>query len=667
MNFASAIWRLAGRRATNALAGLALLLVLAPASQAQDSIADFDAEMLRTVLPAADSFAPAEGSLPVYAGFAGPEAELAGYVFFTPDLPPEEIGYSAPIDMLVGMDTEGNVTGLEIVYYTESYKSIRGDFINSEGFPQQFSGLGISEGFRVGRDIDGISRATITAWAVARGIRNAARRVALELLPDTDYVRSTNADGRALQFLETKSWDDFKAEGLVRELDIDMGDGTALHLEIAFMGHDGLGEVLVGTEDFSRAEREASARVRDGNMVLVGIGGDSSLPFRQERLAVEQNGVIIPLERRRFVYVGSADSGKIAGQVRFAGAMVLDSRIDISQPFTVHYDIGDQLAFFGRTESIDYQVPSLPLALAQGAELPPEFSVFDEDDIALATGANRLSYLLETAPRMQTGALLVLLALVSVSFATKNSTLRWTTLACTLIYLGWIDGGFLSISHITNFIKQGPSMFLTDLPTLIIVVFTVVTTVFWGRVFCSSLCPFGALQDFIARILPRHFQKDLPRAVHNAAIYIKYAVLAFLLLMAVAYADLSLFQYFEPFGTIFYFSQSIWLWVILFAFLAGSVFISRFYCRYACPLGAALGVVSLVSPFRIKRVRQCIYCKVCEHSCPTGAIRGPKIDFKECVRCDDCERKLIHKAGVCKHPVDEVRSRIKHPELIAVG
>ena len=667
MNFASAIWRLAGRRATNALAGLALLLVLAPASQAQDSIADFDAEMLRTVLPAADSFAPTEGPLPVFAGFAGPEAELVGYVFFTPDLPPEEIGYSAPIDMLVGMDTEGNVTGLEIVYYTESYKSIRGDFINSEGFPQQFSGLGISEGFRVGRDIDGISRATITAWAVARGIRNAARRVALELLPDTDYVRSTNADGRALQFLETKSWDDFKAEGLVRELDIDMGDGTALHLEIAFMGHDGLGEVLVGTDDFSRAEREASARVRDGNMVLVGISGDSSLPFRQERLAVEQNGVIIPLERRRFVYVGSADSGKIAGQVRFAGAMVLDSRIDISQPFTVHYDIGDQLAYFGRVESIDYQVPPLPLALAQGAELPPEFSVFDEDDIALTTGANRLSYLLESAPPMQTGALLVLLALVSISFATKNSTLRWTTLACTLIYLGWIDGGFLSISHITNVIKQGPSMFLTDLPTLIIVVFTVVTTVFWGRVFCSSLCPFGALQDFIARILPRHFQKDLPRAVHNAAIYIKYAVLAFLLLMAVAYGDLSLFQYFEPFGTIFYFSQSVLLWVILCAFLAGSVFISRFYCRYACPLGAALGVVSLVSPFRIKRVRQCIYCKVCEHSCPTGAIHGPKIDFKECVRCDDCESKLIHKAGVCKHPVDEVRSRIKHPELIATG
>lgn len=655
-------------RAAATLPVLVLLLIFSSGAPAQvNGIDDIDAELMRRVLPAAESFAPAESPLPIYAGYIGPEQELAGYVFFTPDLPPEEIGYSAPIDMLVGINTDGYVTGLEIVYYSESYKSIRGDFINSEGFPQQFSDMGISEGFRVGRDVDGISRATITAWAVARGIRNAARRVALAHLPNTDYARSTNADGRALQFLETKSWEDFKADGLVRDLDIDMGDGTALHLAIAFMGHDGLGELLVGVDDFSRAEREASARVPDGNLVLVGIDGDSSLPFRQERLAVEQNGEITPLERRRFVYVGSADSGKIAGQVRFAGAMVLDSRVDIAQPFTIHYDISESLAQFGRVESIDYQVPSLPLALAQGAELPPEFSVLDEDDIALATDTNRVSYLLQTAPRFQTGALLALLAMVSIAFATKNATLRWTTLACTLVYLGWIDGGFLSISHITNVVKQGPSMFLTDLPTLIIVVFTVVTTLFWGRVFCSSLCPFGALQDFISRFLPRHFQKDLPRAIHDIAIYAKYVVLAFLLLMAVAWADLSLFQYFEPFGTIFYFSQSVWLWVILFAFLTGSLFISRFYCRYACPLGAALGVVSLISPFRIKRVRQCLYCKVCEHSCPTGAIRGPKIDFKECVRCDDCESKLIHKAGVCKHPVEEVRSRIKHPELIAVG
>jgi NosR/NirI family nitrous oxide reductase transcriptional regulator len=93
--------------------------------------------------------------------------------------------------------------------------------------------------------------------------------------------------------------------------------------------------------------------------------------------------------------------------------------------------------------------------------------------------------------------------------------------------------------------------------------------------------------------------------------------------------------------------------------------VPRFYCRYACPLGAALGVASLVSIFRIRRVEQCVPCKVCEIACPTGAIRGAEIDFKECVRCNVCETKLLTKAGVCRHSMDVVRARLVHLETSA--
>ena len=248
---------------------------------------------------------------------------------------------------------------------------------------------------------------------------------------------------------------------------------------------------------------------------------------------------------------------------------------------------------------------------------------------------------------------------VMTAFLRKSVNIRWVTLGFTLIYLGWMDGGFVSVSHITNFVKIGPSMFRSDLPQLLILIFTVVTTLFWGRVFCSSLCPFGALQDFIAHFTPKKFKNDLPQRVHDIAIYVKYVVLGFLIVMALSFTNLSLFQYFEPFGTIFYFSQSYLLWGILAIFLFASIIIPRFYCRYACPLGAALGVTALISPWRIKRVPQCDVCKVCEHSCPTGAIRGPKIDFKECVRCDICETKLIDKSGVCKHDMEAVAVRIK--------
>ena len=51
-------------------------------------------------------------------------------------------------------------------------------------------------------------------------------------------------------------------------------------------------------------------------------------------------------------------------------------------------------------------------------------------------------------------------------------------------------------------------------------------------------------------------------------------------------------------------------------------------------------------------------CKVCEQGCPTGAIRGPEIDFKECVRCNVCETSLIQGAGVCRHDFEEVRPRL---------
>ena len=287
----------------------------------------------------------------------------------------------------------------------------------------------------------------------------------------------------------------------------------------------------------------------------------------------------------------------------------------------------------------------------------------DYADLPIETG---LQSLLCSAPWTETALLLLLLTVAMTAFVQKDARLRWVALLSTFVYLGFFNGTFLSVSHITNFIKQGPGLFLNDLPLLILVVFTLVTTVFWGRVFCSSLCPFGALQDIIERIVPRRWRRNLPQWLHDRALWLKYVILAGLITMAVAYAELSVFQYFEPFGTLFYQSQSLLLWAILSLFIVGSIFIPRFYCRYACPLGASLGVISIAAFWKIKRVPQCEVCKVCEMACPTGAIRMQAIDFKECVRCDVCESKLIRQVGVCKHSVESVRARHKTWQPITV-
>jgi polyferredoxin len=273
-------------------------------------------------------------------------------------------------------------------------------------------------------------------------------------------------------------------------------------------------------------------------------------------------------------------------------------------------------------------------------------------------GESVLSRTLAQTSWTRVGWLLALLAVVTWAFAAKSVALRWVALAGTLGFLGFVDRGFLSVSHILAGISVGPDVYLGDLSLLILVSFTVLTTLFFGRVFCGFLCPFGALQDLLERIVPRRFRRELPLSIHERALYLKYGVLAVVLAPAVLGIPITVFHFFEPFGTVFYWSPSVLLWTIALAILIASAVVPRFYCRYACPLGAALALGSLLSPFRIRRVEQCTVCTVCERVCPTGAIRGPDIDFKECVRCNECEIQLLRRTGVCRHDMAEIRPRL---------
>ncbi|HLT63473.1 MAG TPA: 4Fe-4S binding protein [Pseudohongiella sp.] len=624
-----------------------LMVLFALPALSQTPFTDFVTEdMLKQVMPKATRFSEKAGDPPVFTAY-GPvgdsgETGIIGYVFQTSDLPPEEIGFSSTINVLVALDTSATVTAIKVMNYNESFRSSRGDFLSSRGFQEQFRNKSLHDEFRVGRDINGVSRATITSWATTRGVYNASRRVAMAYLPDSGIAASEDSDANLRQHLEPLTWEEMKAADMIRDMHVPLPDGTALTLSFAWLGNsEVLGEMMVGAEGYSRAQRDASNRFDAGQLVLTSISGNPSDPFRQERLSLEQDGVGYEMPRRRFVYASSADDGKIAGHASYVGAMVLPLEIDYSRPFTVYYDPSN-----GQPKaSMEFEVTGLMRDVALGNPILAPGASAEQGSSGSDTNWLRFA------------ALLVVLALVMASFLTKNTRLRWLTLAVTLVYLGFVDGGFLSVSHITNTIKLGPSMILGDIPLLTIVVFTLVTTLIWGRVFCSSLCPFGALQDFLTRIVPKRWQRNVPQAIHDKAIYLKYVILAFIVLMAVAYSDISVFQYFEPFGTIFFYSTSVVLLAILALILIGSAVVKRFYCRYMCPLGAALGVLSLVSLSRIKRVQQCTACTVCEHACPTGAIRRHQIDFKECVRCDICETKLIERAGVCKHSVETLTAR----------
>jgi len=106
-------------------------------------------------------------------------------------------------------------------------------------------------------------------------------------------------------------------------------------------------------------------------------------------------------------------------------------------------------------------------------------------------------------------------------------------------------------------------------------------------------------------------------------------------------------QYVEPFWMFTLFGTPA-MWIGLALLLAATVFVRNLYCRFLCPVGAALGILSQLTVFRIKRWSECNTCKICEKTCEWGAIRGPRIVRTECVRCDDCERLYLDQQK-CPH------------------
>ena len=552
-----------------------------------------DDEMIQSVMPAADSFSAKGGLPPVYTAYGprldGSPRSVVGYVYLTSNVPPAEYGYSSRIDVLVGMDLVGEITGVSIVDYSESLSSSRGDFLRGAGLEEQVLGKHIAEWFQVGRDLQGVSGASISSRAMFRSIRNSARRVALAYLQENEsYAPETDAA------LEDLTWMQMVSTGYIRTMAIERASAVGLELSFAYMGDEALGGLLMGVVRYQDVAARVAGLIDDDHAMFVGIDGSAVAGFRTNGLSVRQGEEVYPVPSRQVTFLGIPWEGKAAEQVVYTLIMRMDSAVDLEQPFTVVYQDGT-----GGPFTADYAIPgevlasvreraAVRLAAAESTAVEPadsesavaeaavpgggsasvpepatatapastdsvateeaateraaveptgassqpdelivleraldltsdrqlegastglpalqdtpalDFSSFEdfEDETALS----RL--LLETrwAPVVR---LIFLLALVLYAFFAKKEWVRGVTLATTLIYLGFFDGGFLSVSHIASGFAVGPAFYIRDMALLVMVGFTVITTLLWGRVFCGFLCSFGVLQDLITHLVPR--------------------------------------------------------------------------------------------------------------------------------------------------------------------
>ncbi len=238
-------------------------------------------------------------------------------------------------------------------------------------------------------------------------------------------------------------------------------------------------------------------------------------------------------------------------------------------------------------------------------------------------------------------------SLTLVSFFRKSVPLKYVTLVAAVLYLGFAKSQLISVVNVYGLITGNLPVFRYSLAWYLFAGFTVVSTVLWGRLYCGRVCAFGALTQLLDRIVPAGWRLEVPTWLERRAAWVKFGLLGTVLVYFLVTADITAYRYVEPFW-MFSRRATTGMWLGLAVLLAATVFVRNLYCRFLCPVGAALGLLSKLTVFRIKRWSECDSCKICEKACEWGAIRGPQIVMTECVRCDDCERLYLDTAK-CPH------------------
>lgn len=174
-----------------------------------------------------------------------------------------------------------------------------------------------------------------------------------------------------------------------------------------------------------------------------------------------------------------------------------------------------------------------------------------------------------------------------------------------------------------------------------------VATLLAGNAFCGWICPLGSIQDLVWRLGRRLHLPELrvPARLDKHLRWGRFLVLAVVIWFSVSTAKLWFADY-DPYLAIFGLD---WLFnpggmavvgvAVAGVMLIGSSLVNRLWCRYLCPLGGVLSVVSRFSLLRVRRNQDaCTDCTLCDRPCPVGlqvSAAAPAVSA-DCIGCLDC-------------------------------
>ncbi|MCQ4245439.1 regulatory protein NosR [Stutzerimonas decontaminans] len=624
--------------------------------------------------------------------------EVLGYAFQSINVTKIPAYSGKPINMQVLLDPQGVIRDAYVLEHHEPILLIGIPEQKLHDFNAKYEGIKADQRVVVGRSsdsnavtIDAVTGATVTVMVVNEVVMRAAHEVAvsLGLIEAGNTARPKIALVRE-DVYQPADWTELTGNGAIRRLHLTRGQ-----IDEAFKGTEAEGIDEASPETAN--DTFIDLFVTELNPPTIGrnLLGENQYRFLMEELKPGEHAIAV-LGSGEYSFKGS---GYVRGgifdrvQLRQFGDIISFRDLDFQRLNDIYIDGAprfSEMAIFIVREAARFD-PGSPwvLELLVRRQIGPVSGMFTSfelpyqmlddyierpqptaEELAAIEEANRPMWVnIWYQKTFQIGVILAALGLLTVilflqdKFTQKPQFLHWLRrgyLVFTVVFIGWYALGQLSVVNVLTFVHAlfqdfRWELFLSDPVIFIIWTFTAASILLWGRgVFCGWLCPFGALQELIneaARKL-KIPQYELPFAVHERLWAIKYIVLLVLfgislesMMMAEKAAEV------EPFKTAITLKFDRQWWFVAYAvfLLVINIFTRKVYCRYVCPLGAALSISSKVRLFDwLKRRPECgSPCQLCAKECEIQAIHPDgHINHNECHYCLDCQM-TYHNENKC--------------------
>ena len=675
---------------------------------------------VKTFFPKADRFTEFEGEPLAAAAMQGDK--IIGYLFRTDDVVRIPAYSGKPVNQLVGIDLDGNIVGVKVLEHHEPILLVGIPESRLDEFIAQYRGKKVTDRLKVGAgsrpgyvNIDAITGATVTVMVMNEGLLRSGRKVAESRKLISEDIRPPAEPARVrTELVEERDWKFLTGNGAIRrmlltrgEVDASFKDTDAENIDVAkpeerddtfidlyytYLNAPTIGRSLLGESQFNwlmaelKPGEHAIAIMANGSYSFKGSGyvrggifdriqiteGEREISFRDLdyfRLSdVYAKGMPTFTEMAIFIIRGNQKFDP--GQIWRLELLVKRQTGPLESAFS---------SFSG-----EYEIPEMyidrpePIAVVEDVHEPIWVDVWRGRKFQIAVLVAGLTLL----------TLIMALQDWLVTFPRVIYVLRTGFLIYTVFFIGWYLLGQLSIVNVFTFTSALVDNFKWDTflidPTMFILwTFVAGSLMLWGRgVYCGWLCPFGAIQKLVNDIGRRIKipQLQLPQIIHDRLWGIKYLIL--MVLFGISLQSLSAAERYaeiEPFKTAItlHFDRE-WPFV---AYAAGLVFISlfnaKFYCKYLCPLGAALAVPAKLSLTNwLRRRRECGKpCQICANECEIQAIHDTgEINLNECHYCLDCQvtywdnkkcPPLVERRKRKERATD--RSQGKHPQQLDIN